>query len=169
MTLTMHQATVSTCAKALNSLAAILDKAAAHAEARKIGLGVLLSTRLTPDMLPLSSQIIIANDIAGGGAARLAGVDVPVFDGKDKTLPELIANTRRTVGFLGALKAEQFEGAEDRTVTWQTRTSSKSMQGLPYLLTHVLPNVYFHVTTAYDILRQSGVELGKQDYLGNNH
>jgi uncharacterized protein len=169
MTLTMHQATVSTCSKALNSLAAILEKAAAHAEARKITPAVLLNTRLVPDMLPLSSQIFIANDIAGGGAARLAGVDVPVFDGKDKTLAELIANTRRTVGFLGALKPEQFDGAEDRTITWQTRSSSKSMQGLPYLLTHLLPNVYFHVTTAYDILRQSGVEIGKQDYLGANH
>jgi hypothetical protein len=168
MTLTMHQATVSTCSKALNNLAAILEKASAHAQARKIDPAVLLNTRLTPDMLPLSSQIFIANDIAGGGAARLAGIEVPTFDGKDKNLAELIANTRRTVGFLGSLQPQQFDGAEDRTISWQTRTSSKSMQGMPYLLTHVLPNVYFHVTTAYDILRQAGVEIGKQDYLGNN-
>jgi hypothetical protein len=166
MTLTMHQATVSTCSRALNSLAAILEKAAAYAEARKIDPVVLLNTRLAPDMLPLSAQIFIANDIAGGGAARLAGVEVPTFDGKDKTLPELIANTRRTVAYLGSLKPQQFDGAEDRTISWQTRTSSKSMQGSPYLLTHVLPNVYFHVTTAYDILRQAGLEIGKQDYLG---
>jgi hypothetical protein len=168
MTLTMHQATVSTCSKALTNLAAILEKASAHAQARKIDPAVLLNTRLTPDMLPLSSQIFIANDIAGGGAARLAGIEVPTFDGKDKNLAELIANTRRTVGFLGSLQPQQFDGAEDRTISWQTRTSSKSMQGMPYLLTHVLPNVYFHVTTAYDILRQAGVEIGKQDYLGNN-
>jgi uncharacterized protein len=168
MTLTMHQATVSTCSKALNNLAAILEKASAHAQARKIDPAVLLNTRLTPDMLPLSSQIFIANDIAGGGAARLAGIEVPTFDGKDKNLAELIANTRRTVGFLGSLQPQQFDGAEDRTISWQTRSSSKSMQGMPYLLTHVLPNVYFHVTTAYDILRQAGVEIGKQDYLGNN-
>jgi hypothetical protein len=164
----MHQATVSTCSKALNNLAAILEKASAHAQARKIDPAVLLNTRLTPDMLPLSSQIFIANDIAGSGAARLAGVEVPTFDGNAKNLAELIANTRRTVGFLGALQPRQFDGAEDRTITWQTRSSSKSMQGMPYLLTHVLPNVYFHVTTAYDILRQAGVEIGKQDYLGNN-
>jgi hypothetical protein len=164
----MHQATVSTCSRALNSLAAVLEKAAAYAEARKIDPAVLLNTRLVPDMLPLSRQIFIANDIAGGGAARLAGVEVPTFDGTDKTLPELIANTRRTIAYLGALKPQQFDGSEDRAVTWQTRTSSKSMQGMPYLLTHVLPNVYFHVTTAYDILRQAGVEIGKQDYLGNN-
>ena len=167
MTLTMHQATVSTCSRALNSLAAILEKAAAYAEARKIDPAVLLNTRLVPDMLPLSAQIFIANDIAGGGAARLAGVEVPTFDGKDKTLPELIANTRRTVAYLGSLKPQQFDGAEDRTISWQTRTSSKSMQGMPYLLNHVLPNVYFHVTTAYDILRQAGLQVGKQDYLGN--
>jgi len=168
MALTMHHATVSTCSRALNSLAAILEKAGAYAEARKIDPAVLLNTRLTPDMLPLSAQIFIANDIAGSGAARLAGVAVPTFEGKDKSLSELIVNTRRTVGFLGSLQAQQFEGSEDRTVTWQTRTSSKSMQGMPYLLTHVLPNVYFHVTTAYDILRQAGLEIGKQDYLGGN-
>jgi hypothetical protein len=163
----MHQATVSTCSRALNNLAAILEKAAAYAETRKIDPAVLLNTRLVPDMLPLSSQIFIANDIAGGGAARLAGVEVPTFDGKDKTLPELIANTRRTVAYLGSLKPQQFDGAERRTISWQTRSSSKSMQGMPYLLNHVLPNVYFHVTTAYDILRQAGLQVGKQDYLGN--
>jgi uncharacterized protein len=168
MTLTMHHATVATCSKALTSLAAILEKASTYAQARKIDPAVLLNTRLIPDMLPLSTQIFIANDIAGGGAARLAGIEVPVFEGKDKTLPELIANTRGTVSFLGSLKPQQFEGAEDRTISWQTRTSSKSMQGQAYLLAHVLPNVYFHVTTAYDILRQSGLEIGKQDYLGNN-
>jgi len=166
MTITMHQATVATCVRALNSLAAILEKAAAHAQSRKIDPAVLLQTRLCPDMLPLSSQIFIANDIAGSGAARLAGVEVPSFDGRDKSLAELITNTRRTVAYLESLKPQQFEGAEDRTVNWQTRTSSKSMQGMPYLLSHVLPNVYFHVTTAYDILRQSGLEIGKQDYLG---
>jgi len=166
MSLTMHQATVPTCTRALNSLAAILEKAAAHAEARKIDPTVLLQTRLYPDMLPLSAQIFIANDIAGGGAARLAAVQVPAFDGRDKSLAQLIANTRGTVEYLATLKPQQFEGSEDRTVTWQTRTSTKSMQGMPYLFSHVLPNVYFHVTTAYDILRQCGLEVGKQDYLG---
>jgi hypothetical protein len=118
-------------------------------------------------MLPLSKQIFIANDIAGGGTARLAGVEVPTFDGNDKTLAELAAKTRHTITYLGAFKPQQFDGAEDRTVSWQTRTATKSMQGMPYLLTHVLPNVYFHVSTAYAILRQAGLEIGKQDYLGN--
>jgi hypothetical protein len=166
MTLTMHQATVLPAGRALTNLAAILEKGAAHAAERKIDPAVLLNTRLFPDMLPLSMQIFIANDIAGGGAARLAGAAVPTFDGRDKTLPELIANTRKTVAYLESLAPQQFEGSEDRTITWQTRTSSKSMQGMTYLLNHVLPNLFFHVTTAYDILRQAGLEVGKKDYLG---
>ena len=84
------------------------------------------------------------------------------------TLAELIDGVHRSIGYLGSLQPEQFEGAEDRTVTWQTRSSTKSMQGLPYLFNHVLPNVYFHVTTAYDILRQAGLEIGKQDFLGKS-
>jgi uncharacterized protein len=166
MTISMYQATVPTCSRALSSLAAILEKAAAYAQARKIDPAVLLNSRLCPDMFPLSRQIFIANDIAGGGAARLADTAVPSFDGTDKSLSELIAQTRETVAFLQGLKPAQFAGSEDRTVTWKTRSSEKSMQGMPYLLTHVLPNVYFHVTTAYDILRQAGLEIGKQDYLG---
>ncbi len=166
MTITMHLATVISCTRALKNLAAILEKAADYAQARKIEPAVLLHTRLYPDMLPLSTQIYIANDIAGGGAARLAGAEVPAFDGKDKSLAELIINTRRTVAYLESLQPQQFVGSEERTITWQTRSSTKSMQGMPYLLTHVLPNLYFHVTTAYDILRQSGLEIGKQDYLG---
>ena len=166
MSLTMHTATVPTCTRALNSLAAILEKAAAHAEARKIDPAALLGTRLFPDMLPLASQIQIANDIAQGGAARLAGAEVPVFEQKQRTITEWIAATRGTIAYLESLKPAQFEGSEERTVTWQTRTSTKNMQGTPYLFHHVLPNVFFHVTTAYDILRQSGLDIGKMDYLG---
>jgi uncharacterized protein len=166
MSLTMHTATVPTCTRALNNLAAILEKAAAHAEARKIDPAVLLNTRLYPDMFPLATQIHIANDIAQGGAARLAGADVPVFEAKERSLADWIAATRGTVAYLESLKPAQFAGAEDRTITWQTRTSTRNMQGTPYLFHHVLPNVFFHVSTAYDILRQAGVELGKLDYLG---
>jgi uncharacterized protein len=166
MSLTMHTATVPTCTRALNSLAAILEKAAAHAEARKIDPAALLGTRLFPDMLPLAAQIQIANDIAQGGAARLAGAEVPVFEQKQRTFPEWIAATRGTIAYLESLKPAQFEGSEARTVTWQTRTSTKNMQGTPYLFHHVLPNIFFHITTAYDILRQAGLEIGKLDYLG---
>ena len=166
MALTMYTATVPTCTRALKNLAAILEKAAAHAEARKFNPAVLLNTRLFPDMFPLATQIHIANDIAQGGAARLAGAEVPTFEAKERSFGEWIAATRGTIAYLESLKPSQFEGSEDRTVTWQTRTSTKSMQGTPYLFHHVLPNVFFHVTTAFDILRQSGLEIGKQDYLG---
>lgn len=163
--LTMHTATVPTCIRALNSLAAILEKAAAHAEARKIDPAVLLGTRLFPDMLPLAMQIHVANDIAQGGAARLAGAPVPTFEAKERSLAEWIAASRATVAYLESLPPAQFAGAEDRTITWQTRSSTKSMQGTAYLFNHLLPNVFFHVTTAYDILRQSGLQIGKADYL----
>ena len=168
MTLTMHTATVPTCTRALNNFAAILEKAAAHAEARKINPAVLLGTRLFPDMLPLAMQIQLANGSASSGAARLAGAEVPAFETKERGFPEWIGETRATIAFLESLQPAQFEGSAERTVTWQTRSSTKSMQGMPYLLHHVLPNMFFHVTTAYDILRQSGLEIGKMDYLGRS-
>jgi uncharacterized protein len=166
MSLTMYTATVPTCTRALNNLTAILEKAAAHAEARKINPAVLLNTRLFPDMFPLATQFHIANDIAQGGAARLAGAEVPVFESKERTFAEWITATRGTVAYLGSLKPAQFEGSEDKAITWQTRTSTRNMQGTPYLFHHVLPNVFFHVTTAFDILRQAGLAIGKLDYLG---
>jgi len=166
MKLDMYQATVPPCTRALANLGDILTKAESHAGARKIEASVLLNTRLFPDMLPLTSQILIASDIVRGGAARLAAVDVPVFTGEYATFPALIEWLRRSIAFVNTLTPAQFEGAEDRTISWNTRSSSKSMQGTQYLFNHVLPNVYFHVTTAYDILRQAGVELGKADYLG---
>jgi hypothetical protein len=166
MSLTMYTATVPTCTRALNNLAAILEKAAAHAEARKIAPAVLLNSRLFPDMFPLATQIHIANDIAQGGAARLAGAEVPTFEAKERSIAEWIAASRATVAYLESLKPAQFAGAEDRTITWQTRSTTRNMQGTAYLFHHVLPNVFFHVTTAYDILRQAGLDLGKLDYLG---
>jgi hypothetical protein len=166
MSLTMYTATVPTCTRALNNLAAILEKAAAHAEARKIAPAVLLNSRLFPDMLPLATQIQIANDIAQGGAARLAGAEVPAFEAKERSIAEWIAASRATVAYLESLNPAQFAGAEDRTITWQTRSTTRNMQGTAYLFHHVLPNVFFHITTAYDILRQAGLELGKLDYLG---
>jgi uncharacterized protein len=166
MKLSMYQASVTAFTRQLNNLLAILDKAAAHADAKKIDPKVLINSRLFPDMFPLVRQIQIATDTARGGAARLAGVEVPAQEDTETTFPQLVARIRKTVSYLETLKAEQFEGSEDRTVTWQTRSSTKTMQGLPYLQNHLLPNLYFHITTAYDILRHSGVELGKQDFLG---
>lgn len=168
MTISMYQAGVPTLIRALNNLAAILEKAEQHAAAKKIEPEVLINSRLYPDMFPLSKQVQIATDIAKGGAARLAQSQPPAFEDNETTFAQLIERTRKTVAYLETLKPEETDGSEDRTVTWQTRTSTKSMQGMPYLLNHVLPNVFFHVTTAYNILRHNGVELGKQDFLGRS-
>ena len=168
MKASMYQSAVPPCVRALTNLAAILEKGAAHAEARKIEPTVLLNARLYPDMLPLTKQIQIATDTASGGAARLAGQEPPVIEHNETTFAALVARIHQTIQYLNSIKPEQLDGTEDKTVTWQTRSSAKSMQGLPYLLSHILPNVYFHVTTAYNILRHNGVELGKMDYLGRS-
>jgi hypothetical protein len=166
MNISMYQASVPVFIRMLDNLAAILEKAAAHAEARKIDPAVLVASRLYPDMFPLVKQVQIASDAAKGGAARLAQLEPPAFEDNEATLADLVARLRKTVDFLRTLRAEQIDGSEDRTVTWKTRTATKSMQGMPYLLNHVLPNLYFHVATAYAILRHNGVEIGKGDYLG---
>ena len=168
MKISMYHACVPTITRSLNNLAAILEKGAAHAEAKKIDPGVLIGSRLYPDMFPLVKQVQIASDVAKGGSARLAQAEPPAFEDNEASFPELVARLRKTVAYLETLKPEQIDGSEDRTVTWQTRTATRSMQGLPYLLNHVLPNVNFHVTTAYAILRHNGVEIGKQDFLGRS-
>ena len=162
----MYQASVPVFSRALNNLAAILEKAAAHAEVKKVDPAVLIHFRLYPDMLPLARQIQIASDGAKGGVARLAGAEPPKYEDNEASIPEFVARLRKTVAYLESIKPEQLDGSEDNTVTWKTQTSTRTMQGMPYLLSHVTPNVYFHVTTAYAILRHCGVEIGKQDYLG---
>ncbi len=168
MNISMYQASVPVFIRMLDNLAAILEKAAAHAEARKIDPAVLVSSRLYPDMFPLSKQVQIATDAAKGGAARLAQLEPPAFEDNEATFADLVARTRRTTDYLRTLKPGQIDGSEDRTVTWKTRTATKSMQGMPYLLNHVMPNLYFHITTAYAILRHNGVEIGKGDFLGKS-
>ena len=166
MKISMYDACVPPGIRMLTNLAAILEKAAAHAEANKIDPEVFVSARLYPNMFPLVRQVQIASDSAKGGAARLAGLEPPSFEDNEKTLAELIARAKKTVSYLETLKPAQFEGSEDRTINWKTRTTERSMQGQPYLIHQVLPNLYFHVTTAYNILRHNGVELGKMDFLG---
>jgi hypothetical protein len=168
MKLSMYQATVPAITRSLNNLVTILEKGAAHAEAKKIDPAVLINSRLFPDMFPLAKQVQIASDIAKGGAARLAGAEAPSFEDNETSFPELVERLRKTVAYLETLKPEQIDGSEDKTVTWQTRSATKSMQGMPYLMNHVLPNVHFHVTTAYNILRHNGIEIGKQDFLGKS-
>lgn len=166
MKISMYQASVPVYIRMLTNLAAVLEKGAAHAEAKKIDPSVLIGSRLYPDMFPLSRQVQVATDNAKGPAARLAGVDVPKYEDNEKTFPELRGRIEKTIEFLRTLKPEQIDGAEERTITLQVRGNTLTFNGLPYLLNFAMPNFYFHVTTAYDILRHNGVELGKQDYLG---
>jgi hypothetical protein len=166
MTISMYQASVPTIVRALNNLAAVLEKADQHAGAKNIEPAAFVNARLYPDMFGLAKQVQIASDISKGGAARLAQVEPPAFEDNETTFPQLIERVKKTIAFLETLKPSQIDGSEARTVTWKTRTATKSMEGQPYLLNHVLPNVFFHCATAYDILRHNGVELGKQDFLG---
>ena len=166
MTISMYQASVPTIVRALNNLAAVLEKADQHAAAKKIDPEAFVNARLYPDMFALAKQVQIASDISKGGTARLAQDEPPAFEDNETTFPQLVERVRKTVAYLETLKPEQIDGSEARTVTWKTRSATKSMQGMPYLLNHVLPNVFFHAATAYDILRHNGVELGKQDFLG---
>ena len=166
MTISMYQASVPPFIRALNNLAAILEKGAAHAQARKIDETVLLNSRLYVDMFPLARQVQIATDTARSGAGRLASADFPTYEDKEASFQDLLQRIRNTIAYLESLKPAQIDGGEEKTITWQTRSSSKSMPGLPYLMNHLLPNIHFHVTTAYAILRHNAVELGKKDYLG---
>lgn len=166
MSVSMYEAAVPTMVRGLENLAAILEKAAAHAEAKKIAPEVLVNARLFPDMFPLAKQVQIASDSAKGGCARLAQAEIPSYEDNETTFPQLAERARKTAAFLKTLKPEQFEGAEKRTVTWKVRAGERSMQGQPYLFTHVLPNFFFHCVTTYDILRHNGVDIGKGDFLG---
>ena len=166
MTISMYQASVPVFIRMLNNLIAILEKAAAHAEARKIEPAVLINSRLYPDMFPLVRQVRIATDAAMGGAARLAGVEPPKTEDNETTFAELIERARKAIAYVSAFKPEQIDGSEKREVTLKVRDGTLTFDGLTYLLNRVLPNFYFHITTTYGILRHNGVELGKKDYLG---
>ncbi|WP_438018276.1 DUF1993 family protein [Sorangium sp. So ce315] len=166
MAISMYQASVPVLVRMLGNLSTILTKAVAYAEARKIEPRVLLDARLAPDMLSLTRQVQIATDVAKGCGGRLAGVDVPKYEDNESSFDELQARVARTIAFLNGLRPEQIDGSEDRDVTIPTRNQPLTFKGLPYLLYFVLPNFYFHVTTAYAILRHNGLDIGKMDYLG---
>jgi hypothetical protein len=166
MTISMFQASVPVFVRALNNLAGILEKGVAHAKECKIEETVLLNSRLFPDMFPLARQVQLATDTARSGAARLAGVEFPAYEDNETTFVALATRIHNTVKYLETLQPTQIDGSENKTISWQSRSSTKSMQGQPYLFNHLLPNVYFHVTTAYNILRHNGIEVGKKDFLG---
>jgi hypothetical protein len=150
----------------LGNLKRILKKAERHASARKIDPSVLLNARLAPDMFPLTRQIQIASDSAKGCAARLAGRKPPVFKDNEKTFKQLYRRIDKTVAFLRKTGRQELAGSESREIVLQFPNMTVKFKGLDYLTGFVLPNFYFHVTAAYAILRHSGVEIGKRDYLG---
>jgi len=167
MPLSMYQASISVFVRALGNLSVILDRAAAHAEARKIDPSAFINARLAPDMFPLSRQVQSAGDSAKGCAARLAGIEVPRYEDTETTFPELQMRITKTVTFMQGVKSAQFDGSEDRTITLKLRGREVNFSGRDYLLNFVLPNFFFHATTTYAILRHNGLEIGKTDYLGS--
>jgi len=163
----MYAASVPVFKQILNSLLAILDKAEAHAEAKKIDPAALLQFRLFPDMLPFTRQIQIATDFAKGAGARLAGLPAPSYDDTEQSFAELKARIVKTLDFLASLAPEQFVGAEERAITTGSGEKTKHFVGQAYLLHYALPHFFFHATTAYDILRHNGLEVGKKDFIGS--
>ena len=166
MSLSMYQASAPRFAHTLKALSAILDKAQAHAEARKIDPLVLTGSRLYPDMFTMSKQVQIAADMAKGGVARLAGEEPPRFEDTETTLIELVARCNKTIDYIKGFKPAQIDGSENKTISLTAGGNSFTFKGVDYLQSWVLPNFFFHVTTAYNLLRHGGVQIGKMDFLG---
>jgi uncharacterized protein len=166
MSVSMHQAATPVFAQVLGALSKVLDKAEAHATARKIDPAVLIAARLAPDMFPLGKQVQLTSDFAKGAMARLAGQEVPSWPDTEKTFEELRARIRKTVDYVESFKPAQIDGAEEREVKLTIAGKPVTLKGQPYLLRFVLPNFLFHATAAYAILRHNGIELGKRDFIG---
>jgi hypothetical protein len=166
MSLSMYDACVPVLVRGLTNLSAVLEKGAASGEARKLEPAVLIGARLAPDMHPLSRQVQIASDSAKGAASRLAGVDNPSWPDTETTFPELQARIRKTIDYLQSFNPAQFEGAEARTITLPSPGGEMKFTGQDFLFGFVLPNTFFHLTTAYAILRHNGVAIGKMYFLG---
>jgi uncharacterized protein len=167
MEISMYHATIPTITRYLNNLINILEKGAAHAEAKKIDPNVLINSRLYPDMFPLGKQVQIASDVTRRGVARLAGSEAPAIEDNETSFSELCDRLIKTISYLETFTPEQIDGTEKKEIILPIgKDMTINFEGLPYLKYFVLPNLYFHVTTAYNILRHCGVELGKMDFLG---
>ena len=166
MPISMYQASVPAFLQMLNSLSANLDKAEVVAAERKIDPAVLLGWRLAPDMFALARQVQIATDHAKGCCARLAGVEVPKYSDDETTFAELRARIARTIDFVQSFEPSAIDGSEERDITLTAGTRELRFKGQQYLVSFALPNFFFHVTTAYAILRHCGVPIGKRDFLG---
>ena len=167
MNISMYEASVPRFVNILGNLSNILDKAQAHVDAKKLDPVTLSSYRLFPDMLPMKTQVQIACDTAKGVVARLAGVEIPVYEDNEKTLSDLNARVTKTIAFIQTMTPGQIDGTEDKEIVTKRGDKETRYKGMQVLLGHALPNFYFHVTTAYNILRHNGIEIGKRDYLGN--
>ena len=167
MNISMYQASVPRFVNVLGNLSAILDKAQAHIDAKKIDPAALTGFRLFPDMLPMSKQVQIASDTAKGVIARLAGVEIPVYEDNEVTLADLKARIAKTVAFIQTFTPAQIDGTEDKEIVIKRGDKETRYTGMQFLLGHAIPNFYFHVATTYNILRHNGIEIGKRDYLGN--
>ena len=166
MNLSMYQASAPRFVHILRNLSAILDKAQAHAEARKLDPAALTTDRLFPDMFPMSRQVQVACDTAKGAVARLAGVEAPKHEDTEQTFAELKTRIARTIEFIESVQPGQIDGSEDRVLEVKIGGKDVKLTGMQFLLGRAYPNFYFHVTTAYNILRHNGVELGKRDFIG---
>jgi uncharacterized protein len=167
MTISMYKTSVPIFVQFLTSLSAVLDKAAAFAEMKKVDPSVLLNMRLAPDMFPLVRQVRAATDHAINGCGRLAGAELPAFSNAEASFPELKERIARTIDFLKGIKPGQIDGSEGKEIKFTLPTGvTREFTGQSLLLNNSLPHFYFHCTTAYDILRHCGVELGKRDFMG---
>ena len=166
MTISMYQASVPVFIRMLGNLRAILDKAAKHAEAKKIDQAALITARLYPDMFPLARQVQIASDMAKSCVSRLAGAEPPKYDDTETSFAELIARIDKTLAHVKTFTPAQIDGSEEKAVVIKSPRGEMNFKGLPFLMHFALPNFYFHTATAYDLLRHNGVELGKPDFIG---
>jgi hypothetical protein len=166
MAFTIYDASIPTMIATLQNLSKIVDKAVTQAKQKDLPLQSLLDARLAPDMHPFTRQIQIASDSAKGAAARLAGVEPPSFPDTETTFPELQARIAKTIDFLKSVDSSKLAGAEDRNVELKTPNRTFNLTGAQFITGFALPNFFFHVTTAYGLLRHKGIEIGKMDYLG---
>ena len=166
MPLSMYQASVPVFLQMLTALSAILDKAAEHARTNGTDPAELVNARLAPDMFPLARQVQIATDHAKGAAARLSGRDLPKYEDKESSFEELKARIAKTLDFVSSVEVDEIDGSEGKEITLTTGGQQRTFDGQHYLMHFALPNFFFHVTTAYDILRHKGVQIGKRDFMG---
>lgn len=166
MTISMYSASVPVFVRALNNLTHVLKKGEAHAKARNVEPDVLLQQRLIFDMLPLVKQVQIACDMAARGAARLAGAEPQAFEDNEKTFADVYSRIERAIAYVQSFGPAQIDGSEERPIHLKMRNGEMNFTGIEYLQQFTIPNLFFHCTTAYDILRVAGVEIGKNDFIG---